>query len=313
MKSQTEEILWIAAQEDSLLPREIVYFALNNNFSFSKLLEFTQNDFKGVSATSVQKFFQKTEHIDVEKYQNIWNSAYEQDICLIPYDNHNFPKKLHELNSSPAVLLYHQGLHIPYDNCVAVVGTRNCSTHAAEFTRDLSQKLAIKGHTIVAGLAEGIDSIAHRSAISVKGKTIAVLAWMFNPYPKWNRQLLSEITKNGFAISDTYFTSKIGLERGKFVHRNEIISGISEVLVAVESSDSGGTAHQVEIAKRQNKLIITLEPEENNEVANKGYRKFMDLGAIPVNSVEKCLEIIENHFKKIQEKLPESTLFDYSK
>ena len=59
MKSQTEEILWIAAQEEQVIPKEIVYFAITNNFNFTKLLEFSQNDFRGISASSVQKFLQR--------------------------------------------------------------------------------------------------------------------------------------------------------------------------------------------------------------------------------------------------------------
>jgi DNA processing protein len=314
MKSQTEEMLWIAAQEDSLMPKEIVDYAIKNRISLSEILEYSEDDFKGVTAQSVKRFFEKTNNIDVTKYGNIWNSAYEQEVRLITYDDIYFPKKLRELESQSTILLYHKGAGLSFENCIAVVGTRNCSTYGAEFARSVSRKIAESGHTVVAGLATGIDAIAHRGALSVGGKTIAVLAWMFNPYPKENRKLLEEITNDGFAISDTYFTNQSGLARAKFVHRNEIISGISDVLIAVESSVTGGTVHQVQIAKRQKKLVLTLEPEEENTVAYKGFEKFVELGAVPVKSVEQVMTIIENNKKRQQSDLDkkEKTLFEYS-
>ena len=307
MKTQTEEILWIATQEDDLIPREIVRFALKNRISFSKLLDFEEKDFKGISARSVGNFLKKTENINVSKYQEIWNSTYANNICLITYDDLYFPNKFKVLESTSTFLLYHKGKKIPFEKSVAIVGTRNCSTYAAEFTRQLSTKVSQKGYTVVSGLARGIDVIAHRSALNAGGQTIAVLAWMNNPYPPEHRKLLEEITRNGFAISDTYFTNRGTLARGKFVHRNEIISGISDVLVAVESSTSGGTVHQVEIAKKQNKTIIVLEPQKENHSSYKGFEHFVDLGALPVKSVEEAIKIIE------KPKESDTTLLEFSK
>jgi len=311
MKSQTEEILWIGVQEEQIFPKEIANYAINNKISFIDLLEYTEKDFVGISASSVKKFFEKTEKINVDRYQNIWNNIHANNTDLIPYDHIEFPAKLRELETSPTILLYRRGEKIPHDNCIAIVGTRNCSAYAAEFTRILSSTVAKEGNIVVAGLAAGIDTVAHRGALNAGGKTIAVLAWMYDPYPKENRRLLEEITHNGFALSDTYFTTQGSLARAKFVHRNEIISGISDILVAVESSNTGGTVHQVEIAKRQNKTIITLEPQDDNPTAKKGFNRFLELGAIPVNSVEDVLEILNKRSieKEKQEKI---TLKDFA-
>ena len=293
MKSQTEEMLWIAAQENHIIPLEIIKHVVSENVSLSELLGYSQSSFKGISATSVKQFFERTEKINEKKYKEIWNSAQSQRILLLTYDNPYFPAKLKEIEPNTRVLLYHKGRQIPFEKCVAIVGTRNCSTYAVEFTRKLSMEVAQKGYIVVAGLALGIDTIAHRGALEVGGKTIAVLAWMHEPSPTSNYQLLEEITQNGFAISDSFYNYQGMMARAKFVHRNEIISGISDYLVAVESGLTGGTTHQVEIACRQNKVVIAVEPQSDNSAAHRGFEKFEKLGAIPARTVKDVLQIIE--------------------
>ena len=64
MKSQTEEMLWIAAQEDHIIPLEILKYVVSENISLSKLLGYSQSSFKGISATSIKQFFERTEKIN---------------------------------------------------------------------------------------------------------------------------------------------------------------------------------------------------------------------------------------------------------
>jgi len=309
MRSETEEMLWIAAQEDHLIPIEIIENAVKNEISMTKILDFSDDDLSNIDAKTVKKFFERTEKIDERKYRNIWNTVYRDKFNMIFYDDYKFPPQLKMAHGNSTVLLYHDGLELPFENCVAVVGTRNCSTQAAEFTRELSRSLVQEGHVVVAGLALGIDTVAHRGALSADGKTIAVLPWIHNPTPKSNNRLLQEIKENGFAISDTFFNTDGMMAKGRFVHRNEIISGISDVLVAVESGITGGTRHQVEIALRQEKTVIVPEPLEENKTAYEGFEKFVDLGAEPVKSIDEVFEIIKNKAKPFKD----TTLLEFPK
>ena len=286
-------MLWIGAQEDSIVPFDIMKIVIPQRISLSKLMDLSESELPGVSANNIKKFFVRTKNIDERKYQRIWSNTRRENICLITYDDPYFPKKLKTLSTNRTILFYHKGERLPFEKCIAIVGTRNCSTKAAEFTRELSRKVAQQGNIVVAGLALGLDTVAHRGALSVGGKSIAVLPWIFNPSPRSNWKLLDEITKNGFAISDTFLNTEGMRAAGKFVHRNEIISGISDVLVAVESTTSGGTTHQVQIALKQKKPIITLEPSKENAFAYEGFEKFVDLGANPVKSVEEAFTLIE--------------------
>jgi len=150
LKSQTEEIFWIAAQEDNWVPLEIVKYAVKNQISFSKLLDLSEKDFTGISSSKLRSFFDKTKNIIGKKYQNIWNRAREENICIISYDDLNFPEKLKHIDSIRSILLYHKGEQLPLEKCVAIVGTRNCSTRAAEFTRNLSRDVAKNGFIVIA-------------------------------------------------------------------------------------------------------------------------------------------------------------------
>jgi DNA processing protein len=299
MKSQSEEFLWIASQEDQLIPMEIIKFAVENRISLSELLDYDQQDLPHISAKSISLFLENRDKIDVNKCQNIWDKIQEQKIRVITYDDPLFPQYLRDLPSNRTVLLYHKGKELSFQNCVAIVGTRNCSTKASEFARELSMQVAEKDYTVVAGLALGIDAIAHRGALKTGGKTIAVLPWMYNPPPQVHKQLLSEIQESGASISEVFFSSGTYMDRIKFVQRNTIISGISDVLIAVESSITGGTIRQVEIATRQQKTVVVVEPEKENKSAYDGFEKFVELGAIPSTSIEQILHIIE---KTVEEK-----------
>lgn len=293
MRTQTEELLWIASQEDHFIPTSIIKFALSKKIGLRELLEESQpNDFQGINFEDLSKFLKNRESINVRKYQNIWDTVQKERIDLVMYDDLMFPSQLRELKSNHTVMLYHKGKPIEYKNCIAVVGTRDCSTHSSEIARELSMNLAKQDYVIVAGLARGIDASAHRGAIAVNGKTIAVLSWIHNPYPKEHARLLEEITQNGCAISENFCARK-QLDKFKFIERNAIISAISDILIAVESSTSGGTVWQVQIAVEQGRPVVAIEPEKENKIAYKGFEKFVDIGAIPARSVKDVLSIMK--------------------
>jgi DNA processing protein len=160
--------------------------------------------------------------------------------------------------------------------------------------------LAKLGYVIVTGLARGIDAAAHRGAISVKGKTVGVLPWIHEPYPPEHTRLMHETKENGCIISEHFFQSP-KYDRYKFLQRNAVISGISELLIAVESSFTGGTRWQVELAISQKKPVIAIEPEKSNTQAYDGYLKFLEKGAIGASTHEDVLEIVRNKVQLLEQ------------
>ena len=98
------------------------------------------------------------------------------------------------------------------------------------------------------------------------------------------------------------------------MQRNAVISGISQLLIAAESSYSGGTRWQVELAVGQGRTVIAIEPERSNELAYDGYKKFIEHGAISASTVDQILKIVQNEVQlkeqTIEDELEELELID---
>jgi DNA processing protein len=167
--------------------------------------------------------------------------------------------------------------------------------------RVLCQELAHAGYTIVSGLARGTDTEAHCGALDVGGKTIAVMANNINEiYPPENEKLSLDIIKSGALLSESTVFKK--LERSNFVLRNRITSGLSKCLVVIESGDTRGTMHQINIASEQHKPIFLLKPIEMNNAFTNDFIDFLKLGAIPFNSSNEILNKIQNNYNVILNK-----------
>lgn len=304
--SETEELLWIASQEKKTVPFDMIQFACKKNIPLSRLLDMSESDFEELNPKIVSQFIQNKENLPIDVCQKIFDNLQKERIDLIPYCDELYPKNLRKMETTkiPRVL-YHQGKKTIIKNGIAIVGTRNASTHAIEIARDLGRTLPTYGFMIISGLARGIDAAAMRGSISVNGTTVAVLPWIHNPYPPEHEKLLEEVKNNGAVISENYVS--IGsVDKYKFLQRNAIISALSEALIAVESSYSGGTRWQVELAISQKKIVIAIEPEKSNILSYEGFQKFVQKGALPAKNVSEVLEIFKHRIK------PQQILDDYS-
>ena len=292
MTTQTEDLLWIASQQDEVIPRELVIYSINRGKTLYDLFVTDEQKIDFSNKKIVDKFITKRDKFDPELYNKIYELMNKHYINLIKYNDPLFPEGIKNLKEQGLpVMLYHQGAILPFINCIAIVGTRNCSTHGFELAHQLGKTLAELNYIIVTGLARGIDSAAHRGALSVDGKVIGVLPWMYEPYPPEHEKLMEETKKKGCLISEFFF-QKSKMDRFKFIQRNAVISGISEILVAVESSYTGGTRWQVELAIKQNKTVIAVEPKESDKSAYDGFEKFIKAGATGASTVDEILEII---------------------
>src|SRR5499426_205997 len=162
---------------------------------------------------------------------------------IIVLDDGVYPSLLRE-TYDPPVTLYVKGawaecLEAP---CVAMVGSRRCSTYGQNAAMMLSRELAQRGVTIISGLARGIDAAAHRGALEAGGRTIAVLATGLDTiYPPEHEGLADDIARQGALLTESPLdqVSKPGL----FPQRNRIISGISLGVIIVEAARKSGALH----------------------------------------------------------------------
>lgn len=161
------------------------------------------------------------------------------EVITIKLDDKDYPELLKKIYDPPKELYVKGDISILNSRCIAVVGTRTATRYGKQIARRFAKELAEVGITVVSGLAEGIDTEAHRGALEGKGRTIAVFGCGLDTvFPAVNAGLANEIEKNGALVSEL----PIGHPTAKwtFPRRNRIISGLSIGVIMVEGHyDSG--------------------------------------------------------------------------
>jgi DNA processing protein len=139
---------------------------------------------------------------------------------------------------------------------IAIVGTRNPSKIGCEHAFKIAARLASEGFVIVSGLAKGIDTAAHRGALSVGGMTIAVLGTTLDwddIYPRENAPLAAEIVSKGGCLLTDYFTH--AFDRSRFMKRDRLQAALSVMVIPVQAGTGSGTMHTVGWAQKLDRLI----------------------------------------------------------
>ena len=186
--------------------------------------------------------------------------------------------------------LYLSGV-IPEGPYVSIVGTRQPSLYGQRMCQELSKGLAQAGFCIVSGMARGIDSIAHETALSVDGKTMAFLGSGIDiVYPPENLNLYQEIARRGAVLSEFPFGRKA--DRRTFPMRNRLVSGISSAVIVIESAASGGSLITAQFAAEQGRLVFAV-PGRVDQPASAGCNQLIRDGATLVRNVQDILEELE--------------------
>ncbi|MBU2102932.1 MAG: DNA-processing protein DprA [Candidatus Omnitrophota bacterium] len=204
-----------------------------------------------------------------------------------------YPAFLKEI-SNPPILLYVRGnVTIFSEYLFAIVGTRLPTPYGISMAEDLSGRLAALGFVIVSGLARGIDTAVHRSALG-RGRTIAVLgSGLCSVYPKDNIPLASAIAKKGAVISE--FPLREGPRKENFPRRNRIISGISRGVLVVEAAQRSGALITAHYALEQNREVFAL-PGKADSPVSRGSHTLIKEGAHLVDSLDDILEELNVRF-----------------
>jgi DNA processing protein len=209
-------------------------------------------------------------------------------VTLLTWDSPNYPSLLRNISDPPPVL-YIKGKLLPRDEWgLAVVGTRRATVYGREATRSLVGGLAASGVTIVSGLAYGIDTFAHRTALEAGGRTIAVLGSGVDIiYPAENRKLAGLIASNGAVVSEYPLGTQP--EGGNFPRRNRIISGLSLGVLVVEGSKRSGAMITADYAAEQGREIFAV-PGNILSPKSAGPNQLIQQGAKLVTTIGDILE-----------------------
>lgn len=173
---------------------------------------------------------------------------------------------------------------------LAIVGSRKPSKQGVTAAFEIAAALSRKGHSIVSGLASGIDSAAHRGALSADGHTIAVVGTGADRvYPPENSELRDQIARNGTIISQ--FPLGHGPTKTTFPARNAVIAGLSATSLLIELSERSGTRIEADLTLEQTKPVLLWAPL----LADKPWaQKFAQHTLVHfVHSVDEITEILD--------------------
>ncbi|MFH1783251.1 MAG: DNA-processing protein DprA [Candidatus Omnitrophota bacterium] len=214
-------------------------------------------------------------------------------IKVITFLDKDYPKNLKDIYDPP-VVVYVKGDILPSDDIsVAIVGSRIASFYGKEQSEKFAYELAMRGITVVSGLARGIDSKAHKGALKAKGRTLGVLgSGILNIYPEENISLSEDIARNGAVLSQ--FPMRMPPLRENFPSRNRIISGLSLGVVVVEAGLKSGALITSDFAMEQGREVFAL-PGKIDSITSDGTNKLIKQGAKLITSIEDIIEEIDVH------------------
>ncbi len=246
--------------------------------------------------------------------KNVLEEAYtELEWCerkkvkVLLHDSEEFPALLKDCYDAP-FLLFMLGNLKNTDRNVAVIGSRKSSHYGEYAVNRICESLAPHQVNIVSGLAYGIDTIAHQSALHHKLPTTAVLAHGLDRiYPASNRKLAAQIAEYGTLLTE--YSINTNPDRENFPKRNRIVAGMSMATVVVEAGITGGALITADIAASYGREVFAVAGRMNDTfslgcnylieknkamILNSGNQLLNELGWVENNSFKKEIVAVKS-------------------
>lgn len=238
--------------------------------------------------------------------QDIWKKNKLSNIDIHINGIGDYPNRLRDAES-PLELFYSQGnVSLLKNRAVSVIGSRKASDNGKRRARKLVKLLVQDGFTIISGLAEGIDTEAHKTAIACGGSTIGVIGTpLSHYYPKENKELQDLIRNNYLLISQIpfqqYTKQTYKVNSLFFPERNITMSALSEATIIIEAADRSGTLRQANAAIQQGRKLFVLE-SCFNDFGISWPREYEEKGAIRVREYEDIRRYLNGPNTKFERK-----------
>jgi len=241
--------------------------------------------------------------------ENLTNKLAKENASIVTYFDDEYPKKLKNISGSPYILYYKGNLKASNSISIAIVGSRKATEYGIWVTEKFAKELSELGVTIISGLANGIDTVAHKTAIKYNANTIGVIGCGIDiVYPKKNETLFNKILDcDGAVISEYPF----GMQPmpSNFPDRNRIISGLSDGVLVIEAQEKSGTLITAGHAANQGREIFAV-PGNIDSFFSIGTNLLIKDGAKIVTCIEDIIEEIPELRKIIHKKLDDNTIIN---
>lgn len=214
------------------------------------------------------------------------------EIKEIKIEDEKYPNQLKEIKNPPNKIFLVGNEKILQSDGIAVIGSRCNTEYGEKYATKFSKELAKQGLTIISGMAVGIDGFAHKGALSVGGKTIAVLGSGFNNiYPEENKELFKQIIENDGAII-TEYEPDVKPNSENFPKRNRIVSGLSKGVLVIEAVYRSGTSITAKLAQSQGRKVFCI-PSNLERKNGVGTNQLIKEGASLVTNIDDILNAIK--------------------
>lgn len=237
----------------------------------------------GLPVHLCSEFDKHRHHFDGDaEYQRLHAQGIQ---LLTPYDSH-YPSLLKHIALPPTMLFVRGSLSAFDRGSVAIVGTRHPTSYGCDVTRRLASDLAQRTLCIISGLALGIDTVAHESALNAHGATVAVLpSGVDLIYPARNYQLAERIIAKPHCALVSEFYPGTRASAPLFPARNRLISGLAHATIVTEAGERSGAMITVKAALEQGRDVMAV-PGSVFAPQSAGCLALIHQGATPIRHAD---------------------------
>ncbi len=260
--------------------------------NWADLLTCNLRSVEGISNTLLDRF----STVDPGENSKILDLTHAMGARFIHYWADDYPEQLKVLYDAP-VALYVRGAGQIDESYLGVVGTRKPTEYGRACTKLLAQELVAAGLGIVSGFARGIDTLAHRTALEIGGRTIAVMGCGVDVvYPSENHRVYQTLLESGLIISE--YPPGTNPDGHHFPQRNRIISGLSMGTLVVEAGQGSGALitafHSLDIGRE-----VFAVPGPIDSPKSAGCNQLINRGAKLVMKIEDILAELSPPFSAV--------------
>ena len=249
---------------------------------------------EGIQKRQIDAFIEERKNITP---QECMDYIKERNIDFIHPEDDRYPYLLKHIDNPPTGLFLLGNIDIcNMERTLAVVGSRKASENSKNTLRNILSGFANTDICIVSGLAEGIDTVAHKTAIENNIKTIAVIGGGFDKiYPKSNIELFNKIIDGNGAVITEYWPDTDAIS-WHFPVRNRIVSGLSKGVLIAEAAIKSGAMITGKLALEQGKELMCI-PGLISNPNTEGIYSLLKTGATLITNTQDILDALNWEFK----------------